>query len=793
MKQGWRFGLGILILIGWLGGGGLGCRRASAPFLTLEEAFEDLLRVMPAFRDGVRSEMISSTDPSGGNADWADWNLLHAGGDRYRLAFFQGPGCLRRIWMTNVRAEEWLFFLDGEAEPRLRLTEAQLFGQETSATVFPFEPPLADTLSGGAFSYVPIPFQRSLEIMVRISHVPPDARPYFHFNVEFYPKRSRVESFPRRFSDLQRKSLARVLNALRDRDREWSAISSRLSFQSVALRPGEEIAIWDQDGPGTIDTLAIRPLVQADQSAISQSRLLRELVLRAWWEENPASSIETPLGDFFCNGLHLRRFVSAAFANDDHVLICRFPMSWRRHARLTLRNDGRETRRVEAAVEMTPKIEEPVRYFHSSWADARSGGRPFRIMRTEGKGLFVGCYLIAHGNDGGWNILEGDERFYRDGELSPVHTGTGLEDYFNGGWYYYGLMERPFHGLLEKGAMRTAQYRLQIPDPVTFEKSLQMVIEFGDGNRAQGYMSAAAWWYQDQPGPAGSRIPPLAQRFPPFDTVAFATAMCELFELERAGLDREAEARSAWLSNMLEGTVWGTIFQLRTLAYREIREGPEMVRPLYEAFAAKETLEPEVREQAALLAWRATDPHRALYGGNGHAEIRLFIDGREIGTGSLPHEFRPYPVELEPGEHFLRMEIRPRGEFSWYTAAFFSTWTNVVSDQTWDFSWQKPEGWPASSGDPTLWRPYAQVPWFFPSMQWWRFAPNAFPLMQSGRQVGGPEPGWEHRVNQVLYLQRRLVVPEEPVPWNPFVRRREIRTPPLRPPDDTSNSQVQRQ
>ena len=34
-----------------------------------------------------------------------------------------GPGCVKRIWMTNVPAKEWLFYFDGETEPRLRLAQ----------------------------------------------------------------------------------------------------------------------------------------------------------------------------------------------------------------------------------------------------------------------------------------------------------------------------------------------------------------------------------------------------------------------------------------------------------------------------------------------------------------------------------------------------------------------------------------------------------------------------------------------------------------------------------------------
>lgn len=764
------------------------CAPRKLSDISLERCLEGQRTVAVPSADRAVSGMISSYDRLGGNIDWADLKACWIGGDRYVFADLKGPGCVKRLWMTNVNAEEWLFYFDGESEPRIRMAERDLFAIDKPG-LFPFVHPLADAVSGGSFCYIPFPYQQALKIVVRIPGASANARPYYHVNYETYPPGTRVESFPKKLSDRQKGEVEKTLAAWNGVEDAMRAVARRLEWTSLTASPGGTATVWQADArPGTVQTLAIRLGAPAGPDAVQRDRLLRHLVLRCFWDGASVPSVEVPLGDFFCNGLHPRRFASLPMANIDGTMLCRFPMPFRTGARIEIRNDGPFAVPFQAAVERTDVPPVGSLYFHAAFNQAVNAGMPLRVMRTEGKGAFMGCYLIALGMDGGWNILEGDEKFFRDGELRPVHHGTGLEDYFNSGWYYYGHVERPFHGLLEKAAMRTAQYRFQIPDPVTFEKSLMMQFEFGDGNRAKGYMSAASYWYQDTPGPSGSAIPEGNQRFPPPDRVGTAASMCELFELERAGLAREAEERSEYYAALFGNEPIGRLYALRALAYREIREGAAAVRAACRETAETPGMAPEVAEQARLLLWRGEDPKRALFGGCAYSAYRLFVDDRKVGEGGNPFVYQAFPVELTPGSHMLRVEIDSRGDQSWYALGFFSDFTNVVSDVSWDYALVKPEGWPAGDGDPALWKPYELTPWFFPNMQWWQFAPNAFPGVQSGQAAGGPVGGWQDPPGRTIFLRRRITVPAEPGPrCNPFVRRKEIRTPSVRPAGDTSN------
>ena len=768
-----------------------GCSDRSGEAVDLSTGLKQLQMTGPAPSPARTSGMVSSFDRMGGNVDWADLKGCWIGEDRYVLADLKGPGCVKRIWMTNVAADEWLFYFDGESEPRIRRAEKELFSSERAGRL-PFLPPLADTLCGGAYSYIPLPYAKSLRIVVRISKKHPDPRPYFHVNYETYPAGTPIRTYPKVLSDAEIQAVESARVSWGRTGQDMAEVAGRLALKTEAIPAGGTVAMTPAVQAGTLNVLAVRLDEGAVTNAVERARLLRQLVLRCYWDGAPAPSVDVPLGDFFCNGLHQRRFASLPMANVEGTFICRFPMSFRKGARIEIRNDGARAVGIQWAADIAEGDPGQALYFHSAWNQAINAGSPLRVMRTTGKGSFMGCYLIALGMDGGWNILEGDEFFLRDGAVSPVHHGTGLEDYFNAGWYYYGLFERPLHGLLEKAVMRTSQYRFQIPDPVTFDKSLQMQFEFGDGNRAKGYMSAASYWYQDKPGPAGSVIPSLNQRYPSVDQVGAAASMCEVFELERAGLAREAEERSTYFATLFGTDPFGQFYTLRTLAYREMREGSGAVREAYRRMA--ETAIPEVAEQAKLLLWRSEKPNRALFGGCAYSTFRLFVDDRKVGEGGQPVLYQAFPVELEPGPHMLRVEIDSRGDQSFYALGFSSAFTSVVSDVSWDYSVTRPEGWPASDGDPSLWKPYVATPWFFPSMQWWQFMPNGYPCVQSGQQVGGPFSGWEKPAGRTIFLRRRIQVPAEVTGWaSPFKRRLEIRTPAVRPAGDTSNEGLRHQ
>ena len=93
--------------------------------------------------------------------------------------------------------------------------------------------------------------------------------------------------------------------------------------------------------------------------------------------------------------------------------------------------------------------------FHAQWRRERptSPDRPYTILEAAGQGHYVGARLDLQNSENwlrrhpakavfpyglGLGMLEGQERFWVDDDVSPSVLGTGTEDFLNAGWYYLG-------------------------------------------------------------------------------------------------------------------------------------------------------------------------------------------------------------------------------------------------------------------------------------------------------------------------------------------------------------------
>ena len=129
------------------------------------DALVDLDSIAELRPPGMRVEQVSSYDRSGGNVDFGvgpdtaellrlvgaepteiDNSYLYRDGDRYVVFDELGPGVVYRIWMTGLDAlflgglqGDIAFELDDEPAPRLQLPRAELFGGQRA----PFVTPLA--------------------------------------------------------------------------------------------------------------------------------------------------------------------------------------------------------------------------------------------------------------------------------------------------------------------------------------------------------------------------------------------------------------------------------------------------------------------------------------------------------------------------------------------------------------------------------------------------------------------------------------------------------------------------
>jgi hypothetical protein len=285
------------------------------------------------------------------------------------------------------------------------------------------------------------------------------------------------------------------------------------------LGPGETLVLADIKGPGCIVHFR-------DNITSHEPHHLRYHILRAFWDNEREPSVEVPVGDFFGVGFGFTEKVSSALLCIDQqpgkatdpaafgaARNCYIPMPFKRAARLTISNMGRQPSQHWFEVNYRSYAKGPPDrgYFHAQYRQGTPPPEgPYLILEATGRGHLLGCVLSVRNNDGGW-WGEGDEIVWIDGKKAM--QGTGSEDYFcesyglrQGCFPYFGvtLLEEPF----------TTAYRWHIPDPVVFKKSIRFLIEQGNGSppfKSGNYYYSVAYWYQTEPHAPFPKLPSPAQ------------------------------------------------------------------------------------------------------------------------------------------------------------------------------------------------------------------------------------------------------------------------------------------
>ncbi|MDP9351095.1 MAG: DUF2961 domain-containing protein [Chloroflexota bacterium] len=295
-------------------------------------------------------------------------------------------------------------------------------------------------------------------------------------------------------------------NAARDLGRGWKV------SPSIRIAPGEMATIADIRGTGMIQHIWLT----------THTRHWRGLLLRFHWEGDSAPAVETPVGDFFCNGWGAHSQVSSlpVAVNPNGGFNSYWEMPFRSAARITLENISIEEAVVYYQVTYAlTEVPEDAAYFHAQWR--RSNPLPYKEVHTlldnvQGSGHYVGTYLAWGVNNSGW-WGEGEIKFYLDGDDEfPTICGTGTEDYFGGAWNFdvpgqgYTAFTTPFLGLSQilrpdgeyRSQQRFGMYRWHIPDPIRFKENLRVTIQalgWRSGRRylpLQDDISSTVFWYQ---------------------------------------------------------------------------------------------------------------------------------------------------------------------------------------------------------------------------------------------------------------------------------------------------------
>ncbi|VTP93418.1 hypothetical protein [Sphingobacterium daejeonense] len=179
--------------------------NAQKSVYSFSEELDNLTRadLLPVYRTGEYIEQVSSYDRTGKNDDGfgGTYSFIRKEGDNLVIADFKGPGVVNRIWTPTPTDDTVAFYFDGEKNARLRIRFSDLF----SGKVFPFVKGISGNEIGGYYTYLPIPYKKSLKIVFEGEKVL-----FLQIQNRELPKQN-VTSFTGNFSAEEKQRLKKLL------------------------------------------------------------------------------------------------------------------------------------------------------------------------------------------------------------------------------------------------------------------------------------------------------------------------------------------------------------------------------------------------------------------------------------------------------------------------------------------------------------------------------------------------------------------------------------------------------
>jgi hypothetical protein len=444
------------------------------------------LAVLASVPDGDRTVTRSSFCPSGCELD------RHSAGDSRFIDVRRGEGVIFETDGAGALTRIWMVMGDGVSEPldpsiRLRV---RVDGRRTPVVDLPLPevfsgrtPPFLAPLvlhrtgsGGGNVSYVPIPFRDGCSVSLVGAD---DAKIWFQVTARLVAEPGGVRSFS---GEDPVEGMRSMLE--RAGSDPWVGGPFPTTSGVAVLPPGGGEVVATLEGPDLINGLMLR---------VNRKHWHR-LGLRLTFDDQPARLVT--LLDLFgvtdVDGGPPRSLLFGADEQGD--LYCYFPMPYFDRAVVELLRrpvEGPARVRVEYALRTAGRPPPPdagVFHLQSRRHDGSSERRAIPWLDLSGRGALVGLALGLSPKSGrGWGFLEGDERIRIDGEPTPSWHGTGVEDLFNGGFYFRNPELKPTSfataiagaPAIRRQSPRVGMYRLFLGDAVVFSSSIQAELETG--------------------------------------------------------------------------------------------------------------------------------------------------------------------------------------------------------------------------------------------------------------------------------------------------------------------------
>jgi len=332
---------------------------------------------------------------------------------------------------------------------------------------------LAYRTSGALRIDLQIPYHRMFRISQRIKNTTPNPDTFWAVMFRQLP----LSVLPL-WKSAGEEPMASTISAVHERATSKDPITPATSLDTIAssfeFAPNSTTTIASIDAPGTIYRLYI-DLDRRDTLTLDSLRI------RITWNNDLTPAIDQPIGDLFNAGAGTYAD-STYFTSAPPIGYFRlaFPMPFRNSARITITSTGRDV--VKANVKVAWKqgpFDSTAGHFHTSFTESKrtSQFKQHLAATIRGQGRMVGTQFATRQLLRSPSWLEGDVFFYVDDNKNSKLQYWGIEDYYNGGWFFpQGAFALPFAGCPIRFS---TLYRYNVLDAVPFTTSFRAT--FGHG------------------------------------------------------------------------------------------------------------------------------------------------------------------------------------------------------------------------------------------------------------------------------------------------------------------------
>ena len=399
----------------------------------------------------------------------------------YLICDVKEPGVIVRLWTARI-AGTIKMFLDGK----------QVYNGAADKFFWNF-PKEVGNLDGiemsGIFRqfdalYFPISFAKScrIEWVGNLNDLH-----FYHVGMRFYDKGVKIKTFHPDDLVTFRKEIAQAAKVLANPDE--MPVSGEISKTSDIILRGNKKEIFRVEGSRAIEQLKIKI------NTSEPDKILRQAVLRIFFDGSSIPQVESPVGDFFGAAPGINPYVSLPFSVEpDGTMVCRFFMPFEKSVSVQIENMSEQNIEIESSVSTRLYAWDSSNslYFRARWrvnhglksSEQEVVDIPYLLAMGKGKIVGASCYLMnpsnvptSHGNWWG----EGDEKIFIDNDKFPSYFGTGSEDYFNYSWsspkiFYYPYCGQPRNDGPDNRGFVT-NFRWHILDDIPYNDKIAFYME----------------------------------------------------------------------------------------------------------------------------------------------------------------------------------------------------------------------------------------------------------------------------------------------------------------------------